>query len=203
MSIADKLTTVAENVPKVYEAGKKAEYDDFWKAYQSNGNRTVYQYAFYRQYWKNGTTYNPKYPITIPSSNYANNMFANSGVTNTEVAITISGSHAGVFSSAAVKTIPYLDVSGVTGTMADWFTSCSNLAHITFVGTISVNVNFKDCPLTAKSLVSIVEHLSDTASGKTLTVKTSAVNNADWSTTDYASWDALIATKPNWSFSKA
>jgi hypothetical protein len=30
MSIADKLTTIAENVPKVYEAGKKAEYDAIW-----------------------------------------------------------------------------------------------------------------------------------------------------------------------------
>ena len=40
MSIAEKLTTVAENVPKVYEAGKKAEYDAFWDKYQNNGKRT-------------------------------------------------------------------------------------------------------------------------------------------------------------------
>ena len=31
MSIADKLTTIAENMPKVYDAGKKAENYAFWK----------------------------------------------------------------------------------------------------------------------------------------------------------------------------
>ena len=37
MSIAEKLTAIAENVPKVYEAGQKSEYDRFWDAYQNNG----------------------------------------------------------------------------------------------------------------------------------------------------------------------
>lgn len=33
MSIAEKLTTVADNVPKVYERGRKDEYDAFWDTY--------------------------------------------------------------------------------------------------------------------------------------------------------------------------
>ena len=38
MSIAEKLTKVAENVPKVYEAGKKDEHDKFWDEYQTTRN---------------------------------------------------------------------------------------------------------------------------------------------------------------------
>ena len=64
MSIAEKLQTIAENEPKVYEAGKKAEYNRFWNAFQQNGNKRNYRNAFYA--WID-ETYNPKYPIVITS----------------------------------------------------------------------------------------------------------------------------------------
>ena len=72
MSISDKLTTVAENVPKVYEAGKKAEYDEFWDTIQNFGKREVYYYTFcnidaYSPYYQMGNwnekKFLPKYPI--------------------------------------------------------------------------------------------------------------------------------------------
>lgn len=63
MSIAEKLTKVAENVPKVYEAGKKSEYDKFWDSYQKNGSRTDYgQYAFAGYGFDSNNLY-PKYDI--------------------------------------------------------------------------------------------------------------------------------------------
>lgn len=75
MSIAEKLTQVAENMQKVYDAGKaaggfsdgyeagqKAEYDRFWNAYQQNGNATDYQYAFAGSRW-NAETFKPKYDL--------------------------------------------------------------------------------------------------------------------------------------------
>ena len=59
MSIAEKLTTIAENMQKVYDAGKASAGDsggyeegysqaesDFWDAFQQNGNRTFYEYGF-------------------------------------------------------------------------------------------------------------------------------------------------------------
>lgn len=46
MSIAEKLTTIAENEQRVYDAGKKAEADLFWDEYQNNGARVDYQHAF-------------------------------------------------------------------------------------------------------------------------------------------------------------
>ena len=58
MTIADKLMTITDNMQRVFnagyleghdngvEAGKKAEYDAFWDAYQQNGARVNYSCAF-------------------------------------------------------------------------------------------------------------------------------------------------------------
>lgn len=60
MSIADKLTNIAENTPKVYEAGKKAEADMFWGGLLNKGNPTILAYAFY--HWNRDIFY-PQYNI--------------------------------------------------------------------------------------------------------------------------------------------
>ncbi len=62
MSMRENAQTIAENVPKVYEAGQQAEYDRFWDNYQQNGNRTNYAYAFAGQAWSYGNL-TPKHPI--------------------------------------------------------------------------------------------------------------------------------------------
>lgn len=62
MSVAEKLTTIAENMPKVYEAGQKSEYDHFWDNYQENGARTHYSRAFGGVGWTS-EIYKPKYPL--------------------------------------------------------------------------------------------------------------------------------------------
>ena len=56
--------------------GIQTEYDRFWDAYQDNGNRVLYQYAYAYMGW-NGTTYNPKH-IDKPTN--ASNMFYESQV---------------------------------------------------------------------------------------------------------------------------
>ena len=43
MTISDKLTTIAENEQKVYNAGYDKMLDTFWDVLQVNGQRTVYQ----------------------------------------------------------------------------------------------------------------------------------------------------------------
>ena len=45
MSIAEKLTTVATNQQKVYEAGKKAQEQAFWEKYQLPPNDYSYRFA--------------------------------------------------------------------------------------------------------------------------------------------------------------
>lgn len=77
MSIAEKLTKVAENVPKVYEAGKKSEYDRFWDEFQQNGNRTDYNTAFRSAGWT-VDNFKPKYDI-VPVGN-TNSMFVASKI---------------------------------------------------------------------------------------------------------------------------
>ena len=70
MSIADKLTAVAENMPAVYDSGKISAlgdfYDLFWDSYQQNGQRTAYTSAFRGGIWTKDS-FKPKYDI-IPQS---------------------------------------------------------------------------------------------------------------------------------------
>lgn len=67
MSIAEKLTKVAENVPKVYEAGKKDEHTKFWDAYQDAENgvpkRTSYSSGFRGDMGWTKDNFYPKYDI--------------------------------------------------------------------------------------------------------------------------------------------
>lgn len=73
---------------------------------------------------------------------------------------------------------------------------------------IAVNISFNTSTnLTKESIESIVNALSSSASGKTLTLSLAAVNNA-FETSDGAAdgststeWTALIATKTNWTIS--
>ena len=67
MSIADKLTTVAENQQRIYDAGVESEYDAFWDEYQLKGARTYYPYAFANYGWSDKNFY-PKYDITATAS---------------------------------------------------------------------------------------------------------------------------------------
>ncbi len=78
MSIAEKLTAIAENEQKVFDSGKQAEYDKFWDDYQQNGNRTNYEYGFSGRGWTD-ETFKPKYDITPTSDT---NMFCFCGVTD-------------------------------------------------------------------------------------------------------------------------
>ena len=84
------------------------------------------------------------------------------------------------------------------------FYNCTSLVNVEFEGVIGSNIDFRQSKkLSAKSMASTVEHLSTTTSGKTAFFSQEAVNNADWSTTEYESWSALVDTKPNWSFTLA
>lgn len=57
-----KSGEMASGVNEVYEAGKKAEYDEFWDSYQDYGTRRYYKNAFSGNCW-NEHTFRPKYDI--------------------------------------------------------------------------------------------------------------------------------------------
>ena len=81
------------------------------------------------------------------------------------------------------------------------------LSYIGFEGVIASDINLRFLPLISESIQKLIGCLSDTATGKTVTLNQVAVNNAfetssglvDGSTSQ--EWLNLVATKPNWTIS--
>lgn len=158
ITLDDAFITLESNG---YESGKKAEYDAFWDAYQENGNRNNYPYAFYNVGWTD-ITYNPKYNITIYGNAYA--LFNGSKVTDTKVDIDISTctQTGAMFYNSQMRTIRKLIVSPTTVFFANSFQHCENLENITFEGTIDSDISFPQSrKLSADSVQSIVDALQD------------------------------------------
>ncbi len=168
LSIADKLTTIAENEQRVYAAGQKSEYDRFWDLFQNYGKRTYYYNAFA---WQNKAVfgwateaYNPKYPIVCEGANAGASIFHYStAIKDVKVPITIRNTSAknAFYRCYALENIPSLTLEGVPD-FDFTFASCEALAHITIHGSIDVNISFAESPLlTNESVQSIIDHLAD------------------------------------------
>lgn len=184
---------MASGVNEVYEAGKQAQYDEFWDAFQSNGTRTLYERCFYYNWWDD-TTFKPKYSMPVK---YALQMFSSCRIKDLagilrDRGITIDFSTATgmqqVFQASAITVIPELNIPLAT-TIAQMcqncsqlttiekivigekttvggttaFTGCSALANITFEGTIVLSLNFSASPLTVESMKSIISCLKNYA----------------------------------------
>lgn len=170
-TIAEKLTTIADNQQKVYDAGKEAEYNEFWDNFQLNGVRRGYAYAFYSSW--NDSYYNPKYPIiTEEQTQRARYMYYFCGITDTKVPIEINGrgtiTEEAIFSNCKrLKTIRELYINNYGGAYTDWFKECTSLENITIKGKIKNNgfdIHWST-KLTAESIYSIISALSSTVSG--------------------------------------
>ncbi len=172
MSIAEKLTTIAENVQKVYEAGEKSEYDRFWDNFQRNGEKIPYTYAFQSSRW-NDDNYNPKYPIN--ASNATNIFVNNKNITDTKVPIILTGTTINnTFAWSGLVTIRELIVDETTkqASNAAGFIGLSSLQNLTITGTIAFDLNLMSSPLTTASVLSVLTALtkdSTLASGRTVT----------------------------------
>lgn len=71
VEVADgtKTAELAEKIGEVFEAGRNLEWNAFWDAYQQNGRRTEYNYAFANYLWTK-ETFKPKYNIAPTVANY-------------------------------------------------------------------------------------------------------------------------------------
>jgi hypothetical protein len=208
MTVAEKLTRAKADYDEVYEAGKKAEYDRFWDAYQNNGNRFEYYFAFAGIGWTD-ENFKPKYDIGMKYS--ASQAFMYCKVTDLVKTLKACGvvldvsratTLASVFAYAETKTIPTLNTTGANA-ITSMFESCTKLEYIeklivkkatqysytfkncpllkdvVFEGEIGNDINFQWSTLLSKaSIESIVGCLSDTATGKTLTLSRAAVESA-------------------------
>lgn len=205
-----KIEEYADKVAEVYEAGKKAEYDEFWDTFQENGNRKRYPNAFSYGGWTD-EIYNPKYPI---KPNSCNAMFSAADyLTDTKVDIDLtdtSGSQKyNIFSGAKkLRTIRKLIVPP-EWSASGCFDNCTSLENLIIEGTMGgskFDIHWST-KLSGESIVSIIEALSSVTSGLTVTLSQAAVTNMTFPITSkqtkitYDSWATLIATKSNWTIS--
>ena len=156
MSISDKLTQIAENEQKVYNAGyekgkseggdseraynqgvedgKKAEYDAFWDAYQDYGRRTDYANCFSGRGWSENT-FKPKYDI-VTSNSYM--LFRYCGIKDLGEALRAIRKRVVIgdkmlnlsFSNTLLEIIDGVEIDGVKTSYAQCFNYSSRLREI-------------------------------------------------------------------------
>lgn len=148
------LDGMAESIPEVYEAGKKAEYDAFWDEYQQNGNATDYSQMFSGYGWDD-ISFKPKYDINVRGScGYA---FYRNRITDLKQVLLNSGVVMDLSkatdlllcfaASTKLTTLPRIDISGATGAQ-QMFASCTALASIDELvvrENLSFNKSFSNC----------------------------------------------------------
>lgn len=246
MSIAEKLETIAENEQKVFDAGKKSQYDEFWDAIQRNGKKTDHYYAFSGYGW-DAKMFKPKYNLGGEHSRFTNAFFACLGLKDAslidllnEAGVSLDTSKAyavtDMFRNCPTTEIPHIDCSSVDATNklvgalfgscsklrkiakltlkeglaynSSTFSGCSALEEIEFAGVLAEGLDLHWSTLLNKpSITSLINILSTTASGKTVTLSLTAVKKAfetsvganDGNTS--AEWTSLIATKSNFTIS--
>lgn len=188
------------------DEGKQAEYDRFWDMFQQNGNRKGYQNAFMTAW--DDTAYNPKYPIVCQSNIYAaTGLFSGSTITDTKVPIMIRNTRADTLFQDCVnlKRIPSLTFENLVR-FSNTFRNCKALEELNLYGTLDIDgfdVQWST-RLSKSSIESIINALSATTSGLSVTFSRTSVNTAfetsegaaDGSTS--AEWTELANTKSNW-----
>ena len=207
MSIAEKLTTIAENEQKVYDSGREMGQGDVWDMVQNFGNRKDYRYAFYQ--WS-GKNFKPKYPMQPTSCEQMFNEFArydektidlrdlsldtskstsfaymcNQSKISAFGTIDTTGSKtiANIFYNATkLHTVEKLILKddGSQTTNANDFLSCNELKNIEIQGKFGKSVSVKySTNLSKDSIISFVNALLHTVDGQTLTLSKYAVKQA-------------------------
>ena len=210
------LNDVITSQEEFLEGKPQTHYDLFWDAFQSKGSAKSYYYAFsYNRF--SDETFNPKYNIVCNSSgNAAQNLFYNSTLlTDTKVPIDVTRTnHIGgmCYGMTSLKTFNKLIIANNTTSGGNnAFYNCSALENIVIEGEIAQNMNFQWSILLSKaSIKSIINTLSTTTEGLSVTFSEAAVNKAfetsgglvDGSTS--AEWIALAGNettdgiRPKW-----
>ena len=140
MTEQEKLTTIAENMPKVFENGKRdgrrEEYDAFWDIYQDHGNAVSYQNAFAGRGWTNDI-FKPKYNLN-PTSAYM--MFRVSNISGdltkilSDLGLSLDFSKSDnlqyTFYMSKFTKIGLVDFTGVTSTPTSTFGNSKSLESV-------------------------------------------------------------------------
>ena len=198
MTTDNKNVTINAEYHKSY--GIQTEYDRFWDTYQDEGNRTDYTNAFSGIGWVN-EIFKPKYPIDSPLK--YNQLFRFAFIThiNYDLNLTKMTNANLVFDSCTKLVKIQKIITNENVTYTQWFGWCMALETIAFDGIIGKSIDFQySTKLTKASILNILNALSPTITGQTLTLSKTAVTNAFGSTTA-TEWTNLVATKTNWTIS--
>ena len=190
---------VAVDMTPAFEAGQKAEYDRFWDAFQDNGNRTVYDYAF--RDWAGCEEIKPKYPIRtkglyntffrcfklkqLPKEIYPIDgsfdicyaAFAQCyELEKIEFDMPIKTTNlsgmSSIFSQCyKLVSIGKITVDGLPYDFTSTFYMCNALENVTFGGTIAGNLSFYHSPkLSLDSVQSAIDAMQDRTGTTSLTL---------------------------------
>lgn len=232
MTIAEKIARAKADYDEVYEAGKKAEYDEFWEKYLAYAKRTGIAYCLFSGAGWNENTRIP-YKIDFIRDGY--NLFMYCGnIPKSEIAkidfSKITNNFPTFNYSTEIREIPELDTRGVAtvGIIFAYcsglksidkiilrddgsqsigsFTNCTSLEEVRFEGTLGQNgLNLQwSKKLSAASIESVINILSDTTRDLTVTLSLEAVNKAFETAegandgSDSVSWRFLRGSKPYW-----
>ena len=226
-----KTEEYAAKVSQVYNKGRQDEYDEFWDNVTNYGNREGYRLGFAgwsNEYFRpnrkiipkgstsGNSTFNACPNLKKIEAEYFDFSQKPTGTTSQtgwyytfykcpeleeieDIGLTPQYGYYATFSSsnklhtiAAIRT----DENTRWSTAFDWSRNIVNLNIIGTIGQNGFNIQHST-KLSKASITSIINALSPTTSGLTVTLSKTAVNNAF--TTD--EWDALIATKTNWTIS--
>ena len=220
-----------------FHAGEMSEYNRFWETYQRKGASSIsYDGAFSGEGWTT-ETFAPKYNIVPSSAQNMfwhsgitdlmgaleksgvsldfsrcvsfSSTFANAKIEEIGDVSAIGRSLSMTFANTSyLHTIEKIIVSEST-TYSSAFRKATALANVTFDGVIGQSgLDFQWSTLLSRaSIENIIGALSSTASGKSITLSTAAVNAAFedepglQNGSGSMSWALLIATKPNWTIS--
>lgn len=148
MSIAEKLQTIAKNEQRVYEAGRQAEYEEFWNEYLQNGERTDFGYAFAGKGWSDNN-FKPNRNMVVSVSNY---MFHSTRIKNLKahlekLGITMDFSKCTnftyAFAWAAITDIGVVDIRSLTSNLQYFVYGNTNLVNFEKL-IVSENNKFSD-----------------------------------------------------------
>jgi hypothetical protein len=224
----------ASKVDEVYEKGKQAQYDEFWDSYLTPvKNGTTSAGLFSGRGWTDAT-FNPPEFIDYIYDGYQLFLYASNISKEKLRMIDYSKlwRFQGAFNSTLITEIPVIDTRGSTellSTVFAWTTSlisieklilkadgsqefrgtfegCSSLIEITIEGVIGQDgLNLKwSTKLSKASWISIINALSPTATGKSITGSLESVQRAFevWEGAmdgdQSAEWLGRIADKANW-----
>lgn len=217
-----KVSQMPEGVNEVYEAGKEAEREDFYREYATKN--TYYMHGRWAGMGWTDTTFRPTEDLNFTGNcsytfyynganvdlvewckqlgisilvkpTFANYMFAYSIFTRLpELDFSNLTTLSSTFSGCSeLVTIDLLKIHpGGSASFSSTFSGCDELQNITVDGLIAKNIDFKDCTKLTKASIESIMTHLSPTATFTVTLSQTAVNNAF--TTE--EWQAIIDAKP-------